>query len=208
MLMRTINVPAADETATRGSVAVVAEIAPSDLSLPTPCAQWDLRALLAHMTAQHRGFAAAALGGGGDLAAWQPVASDDPVAAYADAASAVIAAFATPGVLDRAFVLPEIPRSPSFPGRVAVGFHLVDYVVHGWDVARTLGLPYAPPDEVVAATVPIARAVPDGDGRLANEAAFAPGRPLAPGVSTLDEILLRLGRDPGWEPPTPRGSGW
>jgi uncharacterized protein (TIGR03086 family) len=208
MLMRTINVLAADEAATRGSVAVVAEIAPSDLSLPTPCARWDLRALLAHMTAQHRGFAAAALGGGGDLAVWEPVASDDPVAAYAEAASAVIGAFATPGVLDRSFVLPEIPRSPSFPGHVAVGFHLVDYVVHGWDVARTLGLPYAPPDEVVAATVPIARAVPDGEGRLANGAAFAPGRPLPADVPALDEILLRLGRDPGWEPPTPRGSGW
>jgi uncharacterized protein (TIGR03086 family) len=191
-----INLLAADEAATRGSVAVVAEIAPSDLSLPTPCAQWDLRALLAHMTVQHRGFAAAASGRGGDPEIWRPSESDDPVADYADAASSVIAAFAAPGVLDRAFVLPEIPRAPSFPGRVAVGFHLVDYVVHGWDVARTLGLPYTPPDEVVAAALPVARAVPDGDGRLADGAAFAPGRPVPPGVSALDEILLRLGRDP------------
>jgi uncharacterized protein (TIGR03086 family) len=205
MLMRTISVLAADEAATRGSVAVVAEIAPSDLSLPTPCARWDLRDLLAHMTAQHRGFAAAASGGGSDPAVWRPRESDDPVAAYSDAASSVVAAFAAPGVLDRAFVLPEIPRAPSFPGRVAVGFHLVDYVVHGWDVARSLGLPYAPPDEVVAATVPIARAVPDGEGRLAEGAAFAPGLRLPPGVSALDEILLRLGRDPSWESPAPRG---
>jgi uncharacterized protein (TIGR03086 family) len=194
---------AADEAATRGSVAVVAGIAPSDLSLPTPCAQWDLRALLAHMTAQHRGFAAAAAGGGGDLSIWEPVGSEDPVAAYAEAASSAIAAFAAPGVLDRAFALPEITRAPSFPGRVAVGFHLVDYVVHGWDVARALGLPYTPAEEAVAAALPVARAVPDGPDRVA----FAPGLPVAPGVSALDEILLRLGRDPGWEPPAPRGSG-
>ncbi|HEY0531403.1 MAG TPA: TIGR03086 family metal-binding protein [Actinoplanes sp.] len=197
--MRTINVLEADAAATRGSVAVVARIAPSDLSLPTPCAAWDLRALLAHMTVQHRGFAAAAAGRGGDLAVWQPVPAEEPVAAYSLAASEVLSAFASPGVLDRAFVLPEIPRAPSFPGRVAIGFHLVDYVVHGWDVARTIGAPYAPPEEVVAAALPVARAVPDGSGRLVEGAAFAPGITVPPGAAALDEILLRLGRDPAWK---------
>lgn len=203
--MRTINLLDADAAATRGSVEIVGRIAPSDLSLPTPCAAWDLRALLAHMTVQHRGFAAAAAG---RSVSWEPAPSDDPVVDYTEAASAVVAAFAAPGVLDRPFALPEIPRAPSFPGRVAIGFHLVDYVVHGWDVARTLGLPYAPPEEVVAATLPVARAVPDGDARLATDAAFGPGLPVVAGASALDEILLRLGRDPSWAAPpplTPRG---
>lgn len=194
--MRTISLLEADEAATRGSMAVVARIAPSDLSRPTPCAGWDLRTLLAHMTVQHVGFAAAAAGHGDSPGVWQPVESDDPVAAYAGAALAVIAAFGAPGVLDRPFVLPEIARAPSFPGRLAIGFHLVDYVVHGWDVARTLGVAYAPPEEVVAAALPIARAVPEGPGRLAEDAAFAPALPRPAGVSPLDEILLRLGRDP------------
>jgi uncharacterized protein (TIGR03086 family) len=199
--MRTINLLEADEAATRGSVALVARVAPSDLSLPTPCAGWDLRALLAHMTVQHRGFAAAAAGRGSDLDVWQPVAAEHPVAAYFSAASEVLAAFAEPGVLDRAFVLPEIPRAPSFPGRVAIGFHLVDYVVHGWDVAATIGVPYAPPEEVVAATLPLARSVPEGSGRLIDGAAFAPGLTVPAGASALDEILLRLGRDPSWKAP-------
>jgi uncharacterized protein (TIGR03086 family) len=203
MLMRMISLLEADAAATRGSVAVVSRIAPTDLTRPTPCADWDLRALLAHMTAQHRGFAAAAAGRGGDLAVWEPTTAEDPVAAHAEAAAAVVSAFAAPGVLDRDFTLPEIPRAPSFPGRVAIGFHLVDYVVHGWDVARALGLPYAPADEVVAAARPVARAVPDGAGRLAPGAAFAPARPAPAGVPALDEILLRLGRDPSWSAPSP-----
>jgi uncharacterized protein (TIGR03086 family) len=195
--MRTINLLAADAAATRGSVEIVARIASSDLSLPTPCEKWDLRALLAHMTVQHSGFAAAAAG---RSVSWEPVPSDDPVGDYAAAATSVIEAFAAPGVLDRGFVLPEIPRAPSFPGRVAVGFHLVDYVVHGWDVARTLGLPYSPPDEVVAAALPVARAVPGGEARLAEDAAFGPALAVAAAASSLDEILLRLGRDPSWTP--------
>jgi uncharacterized protein (TIGR03086 family) len=201
MLMRTINLLDADAAATRGSAEMVARVAPSDLSLPTPCAAWDLRPLLAHMTVQHRGFAAAAAG---RSVSWEPVPADDPVADYAAAASEVITAFASPGVLERPFVLPEIPRAPSFPGRVAIGFHLVDYVVHGWDVARTLGAHYAPAEEVLAATLPVARAVPEGDARLAPGAAFAPALPVTAGASALDEILLRLGRDPSWAPPKSR----
>jgi uncharacterized protein (TIGR03086 family) len=196
-----INLLDADAAATRGSVEIVSRIAPSDLSMPTPCAAWDLRALLAHMTVQHRGFAAVAAG---RSVSWEPIPSDDPVADYASAASEVIAAFAAPGVLERPFVLPEIPRAPHFPGRVAIGFHLVDYVVHGWDVARTLGLPYAPAEEVLAATLPLARAVPDRDARVAAGAAFGPGLPVAAGAPALDEILLRLGRDPSWAPPKRR----
>ena len=77
----------ADAIAVRASVSVVAQSTPADLDRPTPCAGWDLAALLAHMTAQHRGFAAAAAGHGGDLALWQPVPlGTDPVRAYADAA--------------------------------------------------------------------------------------------------------------------------
>ena len=196
MLMRTIDVMEADAAATRRSVEVVAQVAPSDLGRPTPCADWDLRALLAHMTGQHLGFAASAAGRGTDLSVWRPASSPDPVAAYAAAAAEVMTAFAAPGVLDRDFVLPEIPRAPSFPGRIAIGFHLVDYVVHGWDVARALGRPYSLDAQVLAATLPIARAVPEGPGRLAPGAAFAPGRPVPVDPEPLDEILLLLGRDP------------
>src|ERR1700744_1472971 len=53
------------------SVDVVSAVTADDLAKPTPCAGWNLADLLAHMTVQHRGFAAAARGHGADEAVWQ-----------------------------------------------------------------------------------------------------------------------------------------
>ncbi len=193
--MHTIDLLAGHARAVRATVPVVARVRSSDLASPTPCAGWDLAHLLAHMTAQHRGFAAAAAGRGADPRVWQPRQSGaDPGADYTRAAEAVIAAFAEPGVLDRSFLLPEITPRP-VPARLAIGFHLVDYVAHGWDVARTLGIGYEVPPDVLAAALPIAGAVPDGEARLAPGAAFAPRVP-DPGDDPLDRILALLGRHP------------
>ena len=147
-----------DARAARASVRVVSQASVADLARPTPCADWRLAELLAHMTAQHNGFAAAAAGDGGDLVHWQTGA---PVA------ERVIAAFAAAVVPAREFVLPEISPELRFPAVVAIGFHFVDYVVHGWDVARTLGRDYDLEPGVLAAAVAIARAVPDGERRRA-----------------------------------------
>ncbi|GAA2695796.1 TIGR03086 family metal-binding protein [Actinoplanes palleronii] len=183
--------------AVRATVDLVAHATPDDLTRPTPCAGWDLAALLGHMTAQHHGFAAAAHGRGADLTAWTPTRPDaDFLHRYAEATTAVLDAFAPADVLDRPFDLPELSTDRTFPGHLALRFHLVDYVVHGWDVATTLSLPYAPSPDTLAAALPIARAVPDGPTRLAPDAAFAPAHPVLPGTDPLTEILLLLGRDP------------
>ena len=183
--------------AVRATVDLVVRATVDDLTRATPCAGWDLAALLAHMTAQHRGFAAAARGHGADLAVWTPTPSGaDFRERYAAAATDVLEAFASPDALDRPFDLPELSPDQPFPGRLALSFHLVDYVVHGWDVATALSLPYQPEPEILAATIPIARAVPTGPMRLTPDAAFGPAQPVPPGTDPLAEILLLLGRQP------------
>jgi uncharacterized protein (TIGR03086 family) len=87
---------------------------------------------------------------------------------------------------------------PRFPAAQAVSFHLVDYVVHGWDVARSLGLPYQSEPDLLAATLPMARAVPDGDLRTQGLVPFAPRIPVAGDAGVLDQILGLLGRRPAW----------
>ena len=176
----------------------VSQASAADLARPTPCADWTLADLLAHMTAQHNGFAAAAAGDGADLVHWQtgaPVAN--PVGEYAAAAERVIAGFAAAGVPGRETLLPEISPKLRFSAVEAIGFHFVDYVVHGWDVARTLGLGYDLEPDVLAAAVPIAQAVPDGDRRRRPGAAFAP-RVAATSGGVLDQIVALLGRRPDW----------
>jgi uncharacterized protein (TIGR03086 family) len=201
--MHTIDLLSTHAAAVRATVPVVARIGPPDLSLPTPCEEWDLGQLLIHMTVQHRGFAAAAAGHGDDSDAWRdrPL-GENPAQEYAQAAESVIAAFNDPGALDRNLLLPELTPHP-VPARLAISFHLVDYVVHGWDVARTLGIAYELPPDVLATALPIAEAVPDGAARLAPGAAFAPRVP-ASGDDPLSRLLGLLGRDPAKNVVPPR----
>lgn len=185
--------------AVRASVALVEQVRPEDLDRPTPCANWDLAALLAHMTAQHRGFAAAAAGGGASMEVWRvrPL-SGDPAKDYADASALVLASFAAESALTRAFALPEFGAGVQVPGREAISFHFVDYVVHGWDVARSLGVPFELSTDLLRIAVPIAEAVPDGDHRLVPGAAFAPRLPEPDDGDPLGRILTLLGRSPSW----------
>jgi uncharacterized protein (TIGR03086 family) len=188
--------------AVSNSVSLVDTVRPADLGAPTPCAGWRLIDLLAHMTAQHRGFAAAARGFGGRADAWRAesvvdAVSADPSGTYADAVSDVMAAFADDTVLEASFALPEFGPGAVFPGAMAIGFHFIDYVVHGWDVAESLGVPYVLPDEVVDAALPLALLVPDGEERE------SPGAPFAhavdgPVATNLDRLLRHLGRTPNW----------
>lgn len=192
-----------DARAVRESVALVRRVTPADLGRPTPCAGWTLADLIAHMTAQHRGFAAAAIGRGQDLAYWKvrPLA-EDARAEYGEAAEQALAAFATVTAPDRPFVLPELPGVQTVPAARAIGFHLVDHVVHSWDVARGLGLPYDPDPDVLAAALPVACAVPDGPFRLAPGSSFRPARSAGDGAGTLERILTALGRSPDWPGPS------
>lgn len=187
--------------AVAASVNVVEGVTRDDLAKPTPCAGWTLADLLAHMTVQNRGFAAAARGRGADLSLWDPATVRDAVAAdavgvYAASADDVLDAFTAPGVLEATFHLPEFGSEATFPGSIAIGFHFIDYVVHGWDVARALDADFDLPDDVISAALPLALAVPDGDFRSTDGSPFAPAVTTKDQVSGLDRILAHLGRSP------------
>ena len=199
------GIVALDAQAVRASMDLVEQASAQDMARPTPCADWTLHGLLRHMTAQHYGFAAASRGDG-DPARWRmPPLGADPAAAYRAAAGHVLSAFAADGVLDRDFPLPETAPGLLFPARQAISFHFVDYVVHSWDVARTLGLPVHLNPALLDVALTVARAVPAGEARLAPGAAFAPE--VAPEVAwpeepSLDQIVAILGRSPDWQPAT------
>lgn len=199
MLINVTDLPDLDRRAVEAGVAVVARLRPDDLERPTPCTDWTLAELLAHMTFQHVGFAAAAEGHGADMDLWRvrPLGTY-PVGTYRAAAERVTAAFGADGVLDRSFALPEFGGGAEFPGRQAIGFHLVDYVAHGWDVACTLGVGIEFDADVLDAALGFATAVPDGEVRLRPGAAFRPGVPVAGDAPTLDRVVALLGRSPAW----------
>ncbi|HEX9335509.1 MAG TPA: TIGR03086 family metal-binding protein [Pseudonocardiaceae bacterium] len=188
-----------DRRAVELSRSIVATVTSDQLSLPTPCADWDLGALLAHMSSQHHGFARAVDGERTELADWRPTPlGDDPVGAYHKAADRVISSFAAAGALERPAYLPEIRGGITVPGRVAISFHFIDYVVHGWDVAATVGHPFDADADLLAAALVVAAQVPDDDASRQPGMAFGPKLPDVPGGGQLDRLLTVLGRSPTW----------
>ena len=188
-----------DRRALKTTESIVNRVDARWLGRPTPCTEWTLGQLLAHMVGQNHGFAAVARGETSDLGVWadRPVGAD-PAGTFSASAADVTEAFAADGMLDRELWLPEIRRGGLFPARLAVGFHFLDYVVHGWDVAVSIGVRAEFDADLLEAVLPLAEQVPGGGSRRREGAPFGPELDGAEGGSTLDRILIMLGRSPDW----------
>ena len=188
-----------DRRALKTTQSIVDRVDARWLGRPTPCTEWTLAQLLAHMVGQNHGFAAVARGETSDLGVWadRPVGAD-PAAAFAASVADVTDAFAADGMLERELWLPEIRRGGRFPARQAVAFHFLDYVVHGWDVAVSIGAQAEFDADLLEAVLPMAEQVPGGVSRQREGAAFGPEVDGVEGESTLDRVLITLGRSPSW----------
>ncbi|MEV6314513.1 TIGR03086 family metal-binding protein [Streptomyces sp. NPDC051776] len=185
--------------AVQRSTEIVEQVRADDWDAPTPCSEWTLRRLVEHMTAQHHGFATAAEGEVADTRAWLEVPLQDPRRGYAESVERVLAAFAGDGVLEREFWLPEIHPKMRFPAARAIGFHFLDYVVHGWDVAAAIGIPAGYDTDLLERAEEVARTeVPEGPSRERPGAAFRPALAVSEQDSAEDRMLAVLGRDPKW----------
>lgn len=141
------------------------------------------------MTGQDRGFAAAVLADV-SVEAFAPRESTD----WEAGAAVVLAAFAAADP-DRPVLLPEF-AGRRFPLHVVIGFHLLDTLVHGWDVATSLGIDVAYDEDLCAAAHAQAELVPNDATRTAPGAPFAPVVPSA--ATGWGHTLALLGRDPQW----------
>jgi len=188
-----------DRRALAATVKIVNQSRRHQLDLPTPCAQWSLGELLAHMTGQNYGFAAAADGETEDRGIFDDRPVDaDPHGIFARSADRVSAAFDADGVLDRRFWLPEIRDGMTFPAPQAIGFHFLDYVVHGWDVARSIGVPAEFDPELIEQAFAIAKQVPAGASRERAGAQFKAVVEVPDSAAALDKLVAILGRSPSW----------
>ena len=192
-----------DRAATGLCLTAVEMVKPNQLDLPTPCAGWNLGELVAHLVAENRGFAAIARGAtwseqlgeevrfGPEM--WRPGPPDEiTLARFAATTDAVEAAYADDAVLD----LPmEMREFGIFPGRVAVAMHFVDYLVHAWDVARSIGLPNPIPDDLAEVALQIGALFPAERPEGGPFAAVVPTDPDAP---ASEQLLGLTGRDPKW----------
>ena len=170
--------------------AVVARIRPDQMSMPTPCAGWDVRALLNHVVSGN--WWAVELATGRTIAEVGDrldgdVVGDDPRDTYEASADAAAAVFRVPGALERPCAVSYGP----VPGSVYCGHRFVDVLVHGWDLARATGQPSALPPDLVDACMEVV--VPQAD-LLAGSGMFGTTVPVAKGAGAETRLLGMLGR--------------
>jgi uncharacterized protein (TIGR03086 family) len=185
-----------DRRALAATAEVVAAVAAADLERPTPCKAWPLAGLLRHLVCQNRGYGASSLGAPAILSIWDNAdLRPDPHRAYQDSAAVVTAAFAEPNLRDGMF---EVREFGYYPAPVAIGMHFVDVLVHGWDVAVSIGVPYRPDDELATRALAIAAGWPGTGWR---RQVFGRRVPVPADASDLTRLLGLLGRSPAWKPP-------
>ena len=177
------------ESAMQSTLAIVAKVQPADLDAPTPCASWNVHALINHFVGTARWWAGV-LTGEGDVAD-ADYAAGDFVGAYEESIRIALAAFEADGALDRTVQLPF----GEFPGAVVRGMAALDQFAHGWDLARAIGYP-ADLDPALAtellgqARIAITDAFRGPDG----QAPFGPVSQAPAGAGPADQLAAFLGR--------------
>ena len=162
---------------------------PDQLSGPTPCGDWDTRALLNHAIGVVEMFDDAAQTNPftGAMFANDNV-GDDPGASYETRAAVLRTTLAQPNVLDRTWTMPF----GEVPGAVGAGFATLELFQHGWDVARASGQQIDFDADVTAAANATAQAMPAEQVRVAG--VFGAEGSCPPDASAEDRLAAFLGR--------------
>ena len=165
---------------------VVGGVTPDQLGAATPCAEWDVKALLAHTTG-----VVANIGNGVrgeelfDVSGFELAA--DPDGQFRDAAAATLAAWR--GVAPDAQV--NIGAGP-MPAAAAIQINLLDTATHSWDIARATGQDGELPDELAEQVLAACQMIVTDDVR--GYAGFAAAVEPPAGASATLRLVSFLGR--------------
>jgi uncharacterized protein (TIGR03086 family) len=170
---------------TRGSLHTAAH---TDLCSPTPCAAWDLRALLEHLDDSLAAFTEAAAGRVRPAPAAAGLPDDLLLVAVSQRLSAALGAWS--GRSSRADVVLE--PDAALTAEVVASVGALEIAVHGWDVARACRADRPLPERLAADLHPVAlAAVADADRPDRFAAPVPCGCP-----SASARLLSFLGRSP------------
>jgi uncharacterized protein (TIGR03086 family) len=170
--------------------AIVAGISKDRWHDCTPCAGWDVRALVNHVVSGNLWAAELAAGAriddvGGRLDG--DLLGPDPARSYAESATSAAAAFRRPGALDA----PCAGCYGPVPGSVYAGHRFADVFIHGWDLAVATGqdttLDAGPLEACQQILEPQLEA-------FRQAGAFGGEVDMPPGASAQTRFLARLGR--------------
>jgi uncharacterized protein (TIGR03086 family) len=167
------------ERAAGGAVAMADGLRPDQMALPTPCTEWDVAALLAHMQGGP-GYLLGALG-----------ADSGPDDRYEVAVERCAQALRRPGALECTCMSPA-----GFEWSVAeaTAGTAMDQLVHTWDLAVAIGGDRKLDPEIVDAIVGMFLPQMPEIGRQAGF--VGPEVAVSPDASAQDRLLGAMGRRP------------
>ena len=197
--------------ALRYALSVCALVKPTELGSPTPCVEWDVRALLWHLGGSvadlEAGLRTGSLddaGQEGQASAWPPGDSDadpltplsplsplSPLGVLREQAAALLCACYDGGPAGRFVVVGGLP----LPAGLVACTGAVEIAVHGWDVSAALGRRGTIPPGLATRLLALCPLL-----TASREGLFAAAVRVSPQASPGDRLLGYLGRDPGAPP--------
>jgi uncharacterized protein (TIGR03086 family) len=173
------------------ALAACVQVAPGEMTLPTPCADWDLEALFAHLAASMADLESALRTGCLDLEPDDPATpdpdGDDPVEVLRDrAANLLFACYAHHGP-DRFVLVGDLP----LPAEIVTCTGAVEIAVHGWDVRAARGRGGPIPPALATRMLRLSPLLVTGREGLFGTPVQVPAQ-ASPG----DQLVAYLGRNP------------
>ncbi|GAA4443160.1 TIGR03086 family metal-binding protein [Actinokineospora soli] len=184
--------------AAEATIGVARTVTPEQYGLPTPCPEWDVRALINHVThwsavvSERTARKLPPPADGSEDEGTDYTGGDWP-AFFAERVERSVAAWGEPGAWEGETVMAASPM----PAQTIGSMLFCDLVMHGWDLAVSTGQTYTVPDEVGEAALRVMEEIAEM-GR--QWGAFGPEVAVPADAPALDRALAMSGRDPAWRP--------
>ncbi len=187
MTIRYDLAPAAEQVAT-----LAAQVPEDRLGDPTPCPGWSVATVLVHFLTLTDAFTD---GARKKVRTDQPAPSADLPPGWEkllrSRLDALVDAWRDPAAWDGEATVAGVTLSGELTAAVVTD----ELVVHGWDLARALGLPFEADPELVRAALDFAEKFSGMQG-----GPFGTPVPVPADAPDLDRLLGYTGRDRDWQP--------
>ncbi|HET6858396.1 MAG TPA: TIGR03086 family metal-binding protein [Streptomyces sp.] len=178
--------------ATRRLARLLARVTDEQLAAPTPCQEYAVRDLLAHLvhlTAAFRDAAKKQPGSAAELGL-----GEDWRGRLAEQLDELAVAWRSPDAWEGVTQAGGMEFPASLAGRIALN----EVVLHGWDLARATGQPYDADPESLRCSYEMLAPVADDPSRREM---FGPPVPVPADAPLVDRVVALSGRSPSWSPP-------
>lgn len=164
---------------------------------PTPCPEYAVRDILAHLAGLSVAFRDAARKQFGPTTSTppgssRPVLADDWRTALPKALAEVAAAWREPGAWEGDTQAGGVDLPAAVMGRIA----LDELLIHGWDLARATGQTYEVSEEELRVSEALLTPADD----TSDEGFFGPVVAVPDDAPLLDRVIGLSGRRPDWHP--------